>query len=218
MDSNDGAVRLGGMLDALSDLARDAVVSAGYFGLFAAMLAENLFPPIPSELVLPFAGFETFEGEMVFIWALLAATAGSLVGALILYAIGLYGGRPFVYKYGRWLRVTEGDIDRADAWFDRWGTWVVLGARVVPIARSLVSIPAGMSEMPLGRFAALTTLGSLVWNAILIGAGYQLGANWEDVTNIAERYSTVMKVVAVVAVVLFVVWAIRRRRRMKAAV
>ncbi len=98
-------------------------------------------------------------------------------------------------------------------WFDRWGNWVVLGARVVPIARSLVSIPAGMTRMPLGRFIALTALGSLVWNAILIGAGYQLGANWEEVTDLAERYSTVMKVVAVGAVILAVVWVVRRRRR-----
>ena len=205
------------MLDALSDLARDAVVSVGYPGLFLAMVAENLFPPIPSELVLPLAGFESYDGDMVFIWALLAATAGSLVGALILYAIGQYGGRPFVYRYGRVLRVTEADLDRADAWFDRWGTWVVLVARVIPIARSLVSIPAGMSEMPLGRFVALTALGSFIWNAILIGAGYQLGANWEDVTDIAERYSAVMKVIAIAAFVAIVVWAIRRWRRIRTA-
>ena len=200
------------MLDALSDFARDAVVTAGYPGLFGAMVAENLFPPIPSELVLPLAGFEAHEGELAFVWALLAATAGSLTGALILYAVGLYGGRPVVYRYRRILRVSEADLDRADAWFDRWGTWVVLGARVVPIARSLVSIPAGMSEMPLWRFIFLTTLGSLVWNAVLMGAGYQLGANWEDVTEIAERYSTAMKVVAVLAVIAFVAWVIRRRR------
>ncbi|HYH60447.1 MAG TPA: DedA family protein [Solirubrobacterales bacterium] len=205
------------MFDAISDLARDAVTAAGYPGLFAAMVAENLFPPIPSELVLPLAGFEAHDGNLVFVWALLAATAGSLVGALILYAIGRYGGRPVVYRYGRVLRVTDADLDRADAWFDRWGTWVVLGARVIPIARSLVSIPAGMSEMPLGRFVALTTLGSLVWNFVLIGAGYQLGANWEDVTDIVERYSTVMKVAAVAAVVLFVVWVVRRRQRIRAA-
>lgn len=203
------------MFDAITDLARDAVTSAGYPGLFAAMLAENLFPPIPSELVLPLAGFESFEGNMVFVWAVLAATAGSLVGALILYAIGLYGGRPVVFRYGRILRVGPADLDRAEHWFERWGNWVVLGARVVPIARSLVSIPAGMTRMPLGRFIALTALGSLVWNAILIGAGYQLGANWEEVTDLAERYSTLMKVVAVGAVILAVVWVIRRRRTVK---
>jgi membrane protein DedA with SNARE-associated domain len=205
------------MFDSLSDLAREAVTAAGYPGLFAAMVAENLFPPIPSELVLPLAGFESFEGNLVFVWALLAATAGSLAGALVLYAVGLYGGRPVVYRYRRILRVSEADLDRADAWFDRWGTWVVLGARVVPIARSLVSIPAGMSEMPLARFVLLTTVGSLAWNSILMGAGYGLGANWNDVTDIAERYSTAMKVAAVLTVVAFVVWVVRRRRAVSAA-
>ena len=204
------------MFDAISDLARDAVTTAGYPGLFAAMVAENLFPPIPSELVLPLAGFESYDGEMVFVWAVLAATAGSLVGALILYAIGLYGGRPVVFRYGRILRVGPADLDRAERWFDRWGTWVVLGARVIPIARSLVSIPAGLTRMPLGRFIALTAIGSLAWNLILVGAGYQLGANWEDVTDVAARYSDLMKVLAVIAVVLAVVWVVRRRRRISA--
>jgi membrane protein DedA with SNARE-associated domain len=204
------------MFDALADLARDAVTTAGYPGLFAAMVAENLFPPIPSELVLPLAGFEAFEGNMVFAWAVLAATAGSLAGALILYVIGLYGGRPVVFRYGRILRVGPADLDRAERWFERWGTWVVLVARVIPIARSLVSIPAGLARMPLGRFIALTTIGSLAWNLILVGAGYQLGANWEEVSDTAERYSDVMKAVAAVAVVLAIVWVVRRRRRIKA--
>ncbi|MDQ3728523.1 MAG: DedA family protein [Actinomycetota bacterium] len=205
------------MFDALADLARDAVTTAGYPGLFGAMVAENLFPPIPSELVLPLAGFEAFEGNLVFAWAVLAATAGSLAGALILYAIGLYGGRPVVFRYGRILRVGPADLDRAERWFDRWGNWVVLGARVVPIARSLVSIPAGLTRMPLGRFIVLTTIGSLVWNLILVGAGYQLGANWEDVTDTAARYSDVMKVVTAAAFAFAAVWVIRRRRRIRAA-
>lgn len=205
------------MFDALSDLARDAVTTAGYPGLFAAMVAENLFPPIPSELVLPLAGFESFEGNLVFAWAVLAATAGSVTGALILYAVGLYGGRPVVFRYGRILRVGPADLDRAERWFDRWGTWVVLGARVIPIARSLVSIPAGLTRMPLIRFIVLTSIGSLAWNLILVGAGYQLGANWKDVTDTAARYSDVMKVVAVIALLFVVVWALRRRRRIRSA-
>jgi membrane protein DedA with SNARE-associated domain len=199
------------MLNSITDLARDAVTKAGYPGLFGAMVAENLFPPIPSEIVLPLAGFEVSQGELAFILVVLAATAGSLVGALILYAIGLRGGRPLVLRYGRVLRVGVADLDRAERWFEHWGDWVVLGARVIPIARSLVSIPAGFARMPLLRFTLLTALGSLVWNLILVGAGYQLGANWEDVSELAGRYSDVMKVVAAAAVLAGAAWLVRRR-------
>lgn len=200
------------MLDSITELARDAVTSAGYAGLFAAMVAENLFPPIPSEIVLPLAGFEVSQGELAFIWTVLAATAGSLAGALILYAIGLYGGRPLVFRWGRVLRVTPRDLERAEGWFERWGDWVVLGARVVPIARSIVSIPAGLTRMPLPRFCLLTAAGSLVWNCLLVAAGQQLGSNWEDVSDVIARYSDVMLVITAIALVAGVVWLLRRRR------
>lgn len=199
------------MLDQITQIARDAVTTAGYPGVFAAMVAENVFPPIPSEIVLPLAGFEAEAGDLQLALVIIAATLGSLVGALILYAIGLYGGRPVVLKWGMVLRVSARDLDRAEAWFDRWGTWVVLVARVIPIARSLVSIPAGMMRMGLPRFIALTTLGSFIWNCILVGAGYQLGANWERVTEAIESYSTVIRVVAVLAVLAAGWWVWRRR-------
>lgn len=199
------------MLDALTRLARDAVTTLGYAGIFAAMVAENVFPPIPSELVLPLAGFEVDAGNLRFLLVVVAATLGSLVGALILYAIGLYGGRPLILRWGRVLRVTAGDLDRAERWFDRYGDRVVLVARLVPIARSLVSLPAGTMRMGLTRFIVLTSIGSFIWNALLIGAGYHLGSNWEDVTHVASSYSSVVKVAAPVAVLAAGVWLWRRR-------
>jgi membrane protein DedA with SNARE-associated domain len=205
-------VSLADVLDKITETARDAVTTLGYPGVFAAMVAENLFPPIPSEVVLPLAGFEVDAGQLNFVLVVVAATLGSLVGALILYAIGLYGGRPLVLRWGKVLRVTERDLDRAEDWFDRWGDWVVLGARVIPIARSLVSIPAGMMRMGLARFIVLSTLGSLVWNTILVFAGRQLGANWDEVTGVIENYSLVIRVAAVLAIVGGVWWAWRRWR------
>lgn len=205
------------MLDSITQFARDAVTTAGYPGIFAAMVAENVFPPIPSEIVLPLAGFEVDAGDLSFVLVVLAATLGSLVGALILYAIGLYGGRPVVLRWGMVLRVSAKDLDRAEDWFDRWGAWVVLVARVIPIARSLVSIPAGTMRMGLVKFILLTTAGSLVWNLILVYAGLQLGANWEDVTNVMEDYSAVIRVAAVLAVLAFIWWAWRRVARARAA-
>lgn len=205
------------MLDAITELARDAVTTAGYPGLFAAMLVENLFPPIPSEIVLPLAGYEVSQGNLTYVWAVLAATAGSLTGALALYAVGRYGGRALVLRWGPVLRVTERDLARAEGWFDRWGDWVVLGARVVPIARSVVSIPAGFARMPLLRFSLLTAAGSTVWNLMLVGAGQQLGANWERVTEVVDAYSTVALVLFAILCAAGLWWLLRRRARARAA-
>ena len=110
------------MLERLAEFARDAVTAAGYPGIFAAMVVENVFPPIPSEVVLPLAGYEVARGELAFVATVVAATLGSVVGALILYAIGLYGGRPVVLRWGRVLRVGSKELDRSEAWFARWGT------------------------------------------------------------------------------------------------
>lgn len=199
------------MLSDVTDMARRAVTSAGYAGLVAVMVAENVFPPIPSEIVLPLAGYEVSQGSLAFVWTVLAATGGALIGALILYAIGRYGGRPVVLRWGRVLRVTAADLDRAESWFDRWGDWVVLGARVLPIARSLVSIPAGMMRMGLRRFIVLTALGSMMWNLLLVGLGYQLGANWEDVSHTVATFSDAILVLAVVACAAVAAWWWRRR-------
>lgn len=201
------------MLSGLTDFARNAVTSAGYPGILGAMVAENLFPPIPSEVVLPLAGYEVFQGQLTFIGTVIAATLGSLIGALILYAVGRYGGRPVIDRYGRVLRISHKDMDRAEGWFERYGDWIVLLSRMVPLIRSVVSVPAGILEMNLLRFTVLTTIGSLLWNILLIGAGYQLGANWDQVTGIVGSLSNVMLVVAVLALVAAVVWLWRRRAR-----
>jgi membrane protein DedA with SNARE-associated domain len=201
------------MLSGLADWARDMVVSAGYGGIALAMVIENVFPPIPSEIVLPLAGYEVAQGNLSFVPTIVAATAGSLIGALVLYAVGLYGGRPLVERWGKVLRVGPADLDRAEGWFNRFGDRVVLGARVIPLARSVVSIPAGMMRMPLLRFCVLTTIGSLVWNLVLVGAGYQLGARWEQVSDVVGRYSNVAVVLIAFALVIGLFWLLRRRRK-----
>ncbi len=185
----------------------------GYPGIFAAMVAETVFPPIPSELVLPLAGFEVSRGALVFAWTVLAATAGSLAGAWALYALGRYGGRPATLRWGRVLRIGPPELERSEGWFDRWGQWVVLVGRIVPLARSIVSIPAGMMRMPVMRFSLLTALGSLVWNLALVGAGYLLGSRWDEVTRIVSRYSDAAALLIAVGVIAGAVWLLRRRAR-----
>lgn len=197
------------MLQEISEL----VESGGYLAIAALMFAENVFPPIPSEIVLPLAGYEVTRGSLGFLATVAAATLGSLLGAYVLYAIGRFGGRPVVLRWGRVLRVGAADLDRSEGWFRRWGDWVVLGGRVVPLARSLVSIPAGTLRMPVVRFTVLTTAGSLVWNLVLIGAGYALGRRWEQVAEVVGRYSDVAAVLVVVAIAAGIAFLLRRRSR-----
>ena len=194
------------------DWVRNTVSTGGYPALAGLILAENLFPPIPSELILPLAGFYVGQGEMTFILAVLAATIGSLAGALLLYAIARFGGRKLVLRFGKFLRVKEQDLDKADHWFDRHGAPIVLFGRLVPGARSLVSIPAGLSEMPVAKFIALTTLGSTAWNCALIGAGWALGEHYEKVGGIVGPIGTAVVAVCALAVLALVVHAYRRRR------
>jgi membrane protein DedA with SNARE-associated domain len=194
------------------DWVRNTVSSGGYPALAGLILAENVFPPLPSELILPLAGFYVGQGEMTFVLAVLAATLGSVAGALLLYTLARFGGRRVVLRLGKVLRVKERDLDRGDEWFDRHGGWVVLFGRLVPGARSLVSIPAGLSEMPVVRFTALTALGSTVWNCALIGAGWALGEHYEKVGGVVGPVGTAVVAICALAVLALVVGAYRRRR------
>ena len=199
------------MGESLAAWVSDVIQSFGYAGVAFLMLAENLFPPIPSEVILPLTGFLVEQGGLTFLPALLVATGGSLAGALVLYALGRWGGRRLILRYGKVLRVKEADLDRADGWFDSYGGAVVLFGRIVPGVRSLVSIPAGLSEMPLGRFVLLTALGSGVWNSLLIGTGWLLGENWSQVAGVVGSISDVVWALLAVAAFVLVVWWWRRR-------
>jgi len=192
---------------------QDFVRRAGYPGLFALIVAENLFPPIPSEVILPFAGYQVQQGALHFLGARAAARAGSVVGALILYEIAHRGGRPLILRHGRFLRVDAAVLERSERRFDRYGTAIVLGGRLVPGVRSVVSLPAGLVGMPVGRFTFLTAIGSLAWNAILIGGGWALGAQYG---RVADAVGPASKAAVVVLVLCglggYGLWRRRRAR------
>ncbi len=189
----------------------------GYAALTLFLIIENVFPPIPSELILPLAGYYVSEGTLNFGGALLASTLGSVVGALILYYFGQLAGRPALERWGHKVHISDEDFDRADAWFARFGAWVVFFGRLVPGIRSVVSIPAGSSSMPMLQFVLLTTAGSALWNALLIGTGWWLGSRWEEITTIVDSASTVVYALIVLAIlgVVAILW--RRHRRHVAA-
>jgi membrane protein DedA with SNARE-associated domain len=197
---------LAGLLSAVESV----VGAGGGLGLVAVMAVESVFPPIPSEVVLPLAGSLVAGGTMSFLVAVLAATAGSVLGAWVLYALGRFGGRPALLRLGPLLRIDEARLSRAEAWFDRHGDLLVVVGRLLPGLRAVVSLPAGTARMPLWRFTALTALGSLIWNAGLIGVGDALAARWAEVAAVAAPAT--LYALAAAAVALPAAWLWRRTR------
>ncbi|WP_233425929.1 DedA family protein [Rubrobacter radiotolerans] len=188
----------------MSDWVIETMRTLGYLGLALLLLVENVFPPIPSEVVLPLAGFLVGLGELNFWGAVAFSTLGAVAGAWVLYGLGRWGGRTVILRYGRFLRVSAKELDQAESWFRRYGDWIVLFARVVPLARSIVSIPAGTMRMPPLRFTLLTTAGTLTWNTTLIYAGTVLGANWSAVSEFIGTYSTYVYIALAVLVALYI--------------
>lgn len=194
----------------------DFMEQYGYIGILLMIAFENIFPPIPSEVILPFGGFMTTNSDLTVIGVIIAATIGSVLGAAILYAIGLFLDvnrmEKIVDRWGHILRVKKEDIHKADAWFERYGIWTVLFCRMVPIVRSLISIPAGMARMNFGLFLFFTTIGTAIWNTLLVWIGASLGENWHTITEYMNVYSKVIYVVAAILLVIAIVWYIRRFR------
>jgi membrane protein DedA with SNARE-associated domain len=201
------------VLSGLAEWVAGVVDQLGYVGLLLLVALENLFPPLPSELILPLAGFLVGQGRMDFVLAFAFATAGSLLGALMLYGIGAVVGEE---RVRRWIRriplLEERDVDIGQEWFGRHGGKAVFFGRLVPIVRSVISLPAGLERMPLWRFVIFTTAGSSLWNLLLIGSGWILGDRWEEIRPWITRYEIVVIVVVAVAFLAFVAYRLRRRR------
>lgn len=196
----------------MTDWVVDVINAAGYLGLAALMLLECVFPPIPSEAILPFAGFSVAQGDMNYVAAVAAATAGSVIGNLMLYALGRWGGVPLVERYGPRVGAAPDRVEMFTRWMNRWGVIVLLVARAIPLARTAISVPAGVARYPIGLFALLTLIGSLVWNSVLIGIGWALNDAWRDVEETMGPASYVVVALLVVAA-LVALLIVRRRGR-----
>ena len=183
----------------------------GYLGIMLLVALENVFPPIPSEVILAFGGFMTTYTSLHVVGVIISATIGSVVGAIILYFIGKLLNKERLIsivsgKVGKILRLKPKDIEKADKWFDERGNVAVFFCRFVPIVRSLISIPAGMSDMPLRSFLLFTTIGTLIWNTVLVILGSKMGENWTKIVDFISEYASITLVVLVVAFIAFVVW------------
>lgn len=201
-------------MQTIIDWVLSVMESIGGPGIALAIFLENLFPPIPSEVVLPLAGFTAANGRYTIVEAVLWATLGSVVGALLLYGVGAVVGMDRLRVIAHKMPLVDvADVDKADAWFSKHGRKAVLLGRLIPGIRSLISIPAGVDRMPLTGFLAMTTLGSAVWNTALISAGYALGSRYHLVEQYIDPISKVVYALIILAVLAWVVFLVRRSKR-----
>ncbi|MEX0751259.1 MAG: DedA family protein [Dehalococcoidia bacterium] len=210
-----------GLLDGITEWVRDVVEAAHYPGVAAMIALENIFPPIPSELVLPLGGFLAAQGDfpgppvIAIPLTIVAATIGSLIGAVVLYAFGAIVSearvRAFMRDYGKYFLVSEDDYNRAESWFTDHGTQAVFIGRCIPGIRSIISIPAGVERMPMPQFLLFTAAGSAIWNTALIGAGAALGDQWERASDYVGVATYVVVALVVAAVAWFVIKRLRER-------
>jgi membrane protein DedA with SNARE-associated domain len=200
----------------LAGLAVDIMDALGGPGAALLVGLDNIFPPVPSELVLPLAGFSASQGTMSLFMALFWTTLGSVAGALLTYWLGAWLGRDRVRALIiRVPLMKPSDFDRTERWFLKHGTKAVFFGRMIPLFRSLISLPAGVERMPMWQFLSLTTLGSLIWNSVFVVAGYLLGANWQVVDDYAGIFQYLVMAAVAIAAVLFVAVRVRERKRNK---
>ena len=190
----------------------------GYFWICLLIAVENIFPPIPSEVILLFGGFMTTYSKINIIGVIISSTIGSLLGALILYYIGKILNKERLKKLvrgkiGKTLRLKEKDIDKADEWFDKKGNKTVFYCRFVPILRSLISIPAGMSEMKMSKFLIYTIVGSAIWNTVLTIIGNRVGKNWESIVDIFDKYSHITLIVLIILFIIAAIYYYKKRNK-----
>lgn len=198
----------------MSEWIINTISSLNYLGIGLLMFLENLFPPIPSELIMPLAGFTVAKGKMDLVPVILAGVLGTILGALPWYYVGKLVGeenlKRLADKYGKWISISSRDIEKADNWFDRHGEKAVLFCRLVPGVRTLISLPAGINGMGLIPFLLYSTIGTTLWVGLLTVAGYKLGENYE----LVDQYlGPVSKIVFVILIVAFIVWIIKKKKK-----
>jgi len=201
------------VLQDFAHAVQDLVVSLGYPGLFLLIVLESTMVPIPSLLVMPFAGYLASQGEFSLPVILVINSAGALLGSGVCYWIGVVGGKPFLVNYGKYFLVRKHDLERTEAFFARHGKATILIGRFLPVIRHVISVPAGIARMPLRGFFLQTFIGATIWGGALILLGYYVGANWEAFAKTLKRVDLLIGVILVLGLVALGIRFVVRRRR-----
>lgn len=194
------------ILSWLASLIITTIFSTGYFGVFFLMALESACIPIPSEIIMPFAGFLVWQGKFTLWQIVLWGAVGNLVGSIIAYAVGYYGGRPLIEKYGKYILISRHNLELADKWFLKYGQSAVFFSRLLPAIRTFISLPAGVARMNFKKFCFYTFLGSLIWSYFLAYAGLIMGENWAGLRIYFEKFD----VIIIAAVIIGIIWWLRR--------
>ncbi len=202
------------ILSVISQWIISVIAQSGYWGVVGLMAVESANIPLPSEVIMPFAGFLASRGELTVWGAGFAGGLGCTIGSAVSWWIGRYGGRRAVEKYGRFVLLSSGDVERGERWFRRWGHSIAFFSRLLPVVRTFISFPAGIARVPLGIFLLYTFLGSVIWSTVLAWVGKQLGDNWESVKSYFHGADWVV-VVVIVACVVWWIWRHVRKADLK---
>jgi membrane protein DedA with SNARE-associated domain len=178
--------------------------TVGYLGVVIAMAIESACIPLPSEIILPMAGWMVSRGEFTLVGATLAGVLGCVVGSIVAYWVGVVGGRPLLERYGKYVLISMHDLDVADRWFGRYGEAAILISRMLPVVRTFISLPAGIARMSFGRFVLYTAIGSLPWSFALVYVGKSLGDNWEQVRVVLQKFDYPIAAVIVALIALYI--------------
>jgi len=200
------------MLILISSFVTGLIIQFGYLGIFITMALESAAMPVPSEIIMPFAGYVVFQGKLDLLLVLAAGTLGNLVGSVILYYVGLLGGRPLLIKYGKYVLISEKEIKRAEAWFKKYGTKAVFFSRMLPVVRTFSSLPAGTARMDFKKFCLYTVAGSVPWNLALLYIGVLLGKNWQEIEGVL-RILDIVIIIGIIAVIAYFVRHLLKTRR-----
>ena len=176
----------------------------GYGGIFILMALESALIPIPSEIIMPFSGFLVWEEKFSFLAVVWWGTFGNLIGSIIAYWLGYYGGRPLIEKYGKFILISRNELDFADRWFQKYGGISILFSRMLPAVRTFISLPAGIARMPFGKFCLYTFLGSLPWSFVLAYAGLIMGKNWKGLEVYFRKFDWAIGILGILALALFI--------------